>query len=106
LFENKVLGRIFGPKRDEVTGSWKELHNEELHGLYSAPNIIRVVKSRMRLAELVERMRAMRSKYKILVGKPEWKGPPEDVDLDERIILKRILGKSRFGCGFDSSDSG
>jgi hypothetical protein len=46
VFENRVLRRIFGPKRDEVTGSWRKLHNEELHGLYSSPRIIRVIKSK------------------------------------------------------------
>jgi hypothetical protein len=46
VFENRVLRRIFGPKRDEVTGVWRNLHNEELHSLYSSPNIIRVIKSR------------------------------------------------------------
>jgi hypothetical protein len=46
VFENKVLRRIFGPKRDEVMGGWRELHNEELHGLYSSPSIIRLMKSR------------------------------------------------------------
>jgi hypothetical protein len=48
VFENRVLKRIFGPKRDEVTGGWKKLHNEELHGLYSSPSIVRVIKA-MRL---------------------------------------------------------
>jgi hypothetical protein len=46
VFENRVLWRIFGPKRDEVTGDWRKLHNEELHNLYSSPNIIRMIKSR------------------------------------------------------------
>jgi hypothetical protein len=46
VFENRVLRRIFGPTRDEVTGGWRKLHNEELHGLYSSPNIIRVIKAR------------------------------------------------------------
>jgi hypothetical protein len=55
--ENRVLRRIFGPKRDEVTGEWRELHNEELHNLYSYPNIIRQIKSRrIRWAEYVARM--------------------------------------------------
>jgi hypothetical protein len=46
VFENRVLGRVFGPKRDEVTGDWRKLHNEELHNLYSSPNIIRMIKAR------------------------------------------------------------
>jgi hypothetical protein len=53
VFENRVLRRIFGPKRDEVTGGWRKLHNEKLHNLYSLPNIIRMIKSmRMRWAEI------------------------------------------------------
>jgi hypothetical protein len=57
VFENRVLRRIFGPKRDEVMGDWRKLHNEELHNLYSSPNIIRMIKQRrMRWAEHVARM--------------------------------------------------
>jgi hypothetical protein len=56
VFENRVLGRIFGPKRYEVTGGWRKLHNEELHGLYSSPSIVRVIKARrMRWAGNVEK---------------------------------------------------
>jgi hypothetical protein len=57
VFENKVLRRIFGPKRDEVTGGWRKLHNEELRDLYSSPNMIRIIKSRrMKCAGHVARM--------------------------------------------------
>jgi hypothetical protein len=62
VFENRVLRRIFGPKRDEVTGGWKKLHNKELHGLYSSPSIIRVIKARkMRWAWHVARMGEVRN---------------------------------------------
>jgi hypothetical protein len=74
VFENRVLRRIFGPKRDEVTGEWRKLHNEELHNLYSSPNTIRHVKSRrMRWAGHVARMGEERKVNKVSVGKPEGK---------------------------------
>jgi hypothetical protein len=76
VFENRVLRRIFGPKRDEVTGEWIKLHNEELHDLYSTPSIIRILKaSRMRWAEHVARMGKKRNAYRLLVGKPEERKP-------------------------------
>ena len=74
VFENRVLRRVFGPKRDEVTGEWRKLHNEELSDLYSLPNIVRVVKSRrMRWAGHVTRMGEGRGVHRVLVGKPEGK---------------------------------
>jgi hypothetical protein len=76
LFENWVLRRIFGPKRDEVIGEWRKLHNEELNDLYTSPTIVRVIKSRrMRLTWQVARMGEGRGLYRVLGGKPEGKRP-------------------------------
>jgi hypothetical protein len=76
VFENRVLRGIFGSKRDEVAGGWRKLHNEELHNLYSSPNIIRMIKSRrMRWVGYIVRIGEMRNTDKILVGNPEGKRP-------------------------------
>jgi hypothetical protein len=76
VFENRVLRRIFGPKRNEVTGEWRKLHNEELNNLYSSPNIVRVIKPRrMRWMEHVERMGEGRGVYRVLVAKSEGRRP-------------------------------
>jgi hypothetical protein len=76
VFENRVLRRIFGPKRDEVTGEWRKLHNEELRDLYSSPSINTIIKSRRirwegHVAGMGEKMKA----YRLFVGKPEGKIP-------------------------------
>jgi len=76
VFENRVLRRVFGPKRDEVTGEWRKLHNEELGDVYSLSNIVRVVKSRrMRWAGHVACMGERRGVHRVIVGKPEGKRP-------------------------------
>jgi hypothetical protein len=76
VFENRVLRRIFGPKRDGMTGGWRKQHNEELNNLYSSPSIFRIIKlRRLRWAGHVTQMGEKRNMYRLLVGKPEGKRP-------------------------------
>jgi hypothetical protein len=79
VFENRVLRRVFGPKRDEVTGEWRKLHNAELSDLYCLPNIVQVEKSRrMGWAGHVARMGEGRGVHRVLVEKPDGKRPFEE----------------------------
>ena len=96
--ENRVLRRIFGGKRDEVTGEWRKLHNEELNDLYCSPNSVRVIKSRrMRWARHVARMGERRGVYRVLVGKPEGERPLRRPRLRWEDNIKMDLQK--VGCG-------
>jgi hypothetical protein len=101
VFENRLLRRIFEPRRDRVTGGWRKLRNEELHELYSSPNVITIMKSRRtRWAGHVERMEEKRNVYRLLVGKPERKRPlgkPRYILLDNRKMDPVEIG----WCGVD-----
>jgi hypothetical protein len=93
--ESRVLTRIFGPKRDEVNGEWRKLHNDELHSLCSFPAIIRQMKSRqMRWAGCVARMQEKRKWYRVLVASPKERDHSEDRGVDERLgsELIRVAG--------------
>jgi hypothetical protein len=105
VFENRVLRRIFIPKRDEVTGEWRELHNGELHNLYSSSDIIRHIKS-IRLAEHGTRMGEGRNVYRVLVGKPERKRSLVKPRPRWEVGIKMDLGEIGWGGEVDSPNSG
>jgi len=88
VFENRVLRKIFGPKRDEVTGDWRILHSKELYDLYSLPNIIWVIKSRTRWVGHVARMGKRRGACRIWWGNLRERNHLEDIGMYGRIILK------------------
>jgi len=103
VFENRVLRRILGTKRDEVTGEWRKLHSEELNDLYSSPNIFRVIKSRRKSwAGHVACMRTRRGVYRGLVGKPEGKRPLGSLRCtwDDNIKMD-VSGSGMWGYGLD-----
>jgi hypothetical protein len=94
VFKNRVLRRIFGPKRDEVTGEWRRLHNEELHDLYASPNIVCLIKlRRMRWLAHLARMGEKRGAYRILVGDLREGDHLGDPGVDGNMILKWIFRK-------------
>ena len=99
MFENMVLRRIFGPRRDEVTGEWRRLHNKELNDLYSSPNIVWVIKSRrMRWAGNVAHMGEERGVYRVLLGKLDGRkqvGRPR-----HRWVDNIRMDVQEVGCGF------
>jgi hypothetical protein len=104
VYENRVLRRIFGLRRDEVTGGWRKEHNEELHNLYSSPIFSRIIKSRrMKWAGHVARMGEKRNAYRILVGKPEGKRPLERPRRRWVDNIKMDLGEIGWG-GMDWID--
>jgi hypothetical protein len=109
VFENRVLRTVFGPKRDEVTGEWRKLHNEELNDLYSLPStiIVRVVKSkRMRWEGHVARMVEKRGVHRVVVGKPEGKKPLGRPRRRWEDNIKMDLQEVGGGVGLDGVGSG
>ena len=100
VFGNRVLRRVFGPKRDEVTGEWRKLHNEELSDLYSLPNIVPVVKSRrMRWTGHVALVGEGRGVHRVLVGRPEGKRPLGRARRRWEDNIKMDLKEVGGGCG-------
>jgi len=107
VFENGMLRRKFGAKRDEVTGEWRKLHAEELNDLYPSPNIVRVIKSRrIRWEGYVARMGDGRRVYGVLVGKPEGKRPLDRPRRRWEDNTKMDLQEVGWWCELDRAGSG
>jgi hypothetical protein len=109
VFENRVLRKIFGPRRDEVTGEWRKYHNEDLHDLYSLPGIIRQIKSRrLRWAGNVARMGVGKKLHRVFVGNPEGKRPLERQKRKREEGIKMDFGENGWGrgCVVDSPGTG
>jgi hypothetical protein len=102
VFENRVLRRVFGPKRDEVTGEWRKLHNEEIRDLCSSSSTIRIINSkRMRWAGHARRMEEKRNVCRLLVGKPEGKRPlgrPKHRSVDNIWMVLGEVGLDDVDC--------
>jgi hypothetical protein len=107
VFENRMLRRMFGPKRVEVAGDWRKLHSEELNDLYCSPNIVWVIKSRrMKWAGHVVRMGKKRRVYRALLGKPEGKRPFGRPRRRWEDNIKMDLQDGMWGYGLDRAGSG
>jgi len=107
VLENRVLRRMFGPKRDEMIGEWRKLHNEELNDLYSSRNVVWVIKlKRIRWAVHAARMREKRGIYRVSVGKTKGKRTLRYPGVDGRIILRLIFRKWVRRYELDQSGSG
>jgi hypothetical protein len=107
VFENRVLRRIFGPKRVEVTGEWRKLHNEELHNLYSTPDIIRQVKSRrVRSQDMWHAWERREKCTRFWWESPKERDHFEDQGVGEKMGSDWILWRLAWGCGLDSTGSG
>jgi hypothetical protein len=100
-----MLRGIFGLKREKVVGCWRSLHNEKLHNLYTSPNIIRMIKSRIRWVWHVAWMGEMKNTYKILVGNLKGRDNSEDLALDEEIIFRMDFRETVGKCQLDAFGS-
>jgi hypothetical protein len=106
VFENRVLKRTYGPKREEVTGGWRRLHNKDLHNLYASPNIRVIISRRLHWMGHVVCMGELRNPHRILAENVNGRDNMEDLHVDGRILLEWIVGKRVEKCELDSSGLG